>query len=90
MGKTIFMVTCLAGESFLVYCLIQFVLESRRSRRLAKAVEADLPNWFGPRSVVPFKRERAGARRSSPAAAGTFSSPASRDAITSIEVRRRA
>ena len=43
MGKTIFLFACLAGEGFLLYCLFQFVLESRRAHRAAGARDADTP-----------------------------------------------
>jgi hypothetical protein len=90
MGKTIFMVACLAGEGFLVYCLSQYVLELRRGRRLAGARAADLPNWLGPSPVVPFTKKRPGTREISPAPAAASLSPASGFSISSIEVRRRA
>ena len=89
MGKTLFLFACLAGEGFLLYCLFQFVLESRRAHRAAGARDADVPAWLGSRSLIRFSRERAVAFRNSFARAGA-SGPASREAVSSMEVKRPA
>ncbi|HYB60283.1 MAG TPA: hypothetical protein VEH50_02290, partial [Methylomirabilota bacterium] len=88
-GKTLFLCACLAGEGFLLYCLFQFVLESRRAHGAAGARDADVPAWLGSRSVIRFSRERAAASRNSIARTGA-SGLASREAVGSMEVKRPA
>ncbi len=92
MGRTLFMFACLAGEGFLLYCLFQFVLESRRAHKAAGARDADVQAWLGSRSAIRFSRELAAGFGNS-ARAGQFP-PSHREAsgraATSAEVKRRA
>jgi len=88
MGKTLFIVACLAGEGFLIYCLLQFHLERRRGRLRVHGETEDVFSWQSSPSVIPFSRDRRAARAMSAARAEAFAWSSADETITPIEARR--
>jgi len=90
MGKTLFIMACLAGEGFLIYCLIQFHLERERGRLRGHRETEDVVSWQSSPTVIPFSRDRRTARTKSTARAEAFAWSSADETITSIEARRHA
>jgi len=88
MGKTLFIMACLAGEGFLIYCLIQFHLERKRGRQHVRAKTEKVAFWQSSPSVIPISRDRRIARAKSAAQAEALEWSSVHDPVISIEARR--
>jgi len=88
MGKTLFIVSFLAGEGFLIYCLIQFHLERRRGRTHVPAKTEEVVSWRASASIIPFSRDRRIARAKSTAREEAFEWSSADDTITPFETSR--